>query len=66
MGVGAGLVLSVGLLRLMSSVVYGLQAADAITFLIVAAGLILLALLASYVPARRAICIDPLKALTMG
>lgn len=65
-GIGAGLLLSAGLLRLTSNVLSGLQAADAITFLMVAAGLILVALLASYVPAIRAMRVDPFKALTTG
>ncbi len=65
-GIAIGLVLSVGLLRFMTNVLYGLQAADAIAFLLVAAGLALLAMFAGYIPARRAVKINPVEALRLG
>jgi putative ABC transport system permease protein len=65
-GISIGLILSVGLLRFMANVLYGLQAADAITFLLVAAGLTLLATFAGYIPARRAVKINPVEALRLG
>jgi putative ABC transport system permease protein len=65
-GVGIGLILSVGLLRLMSNVLYGLRTTDAITFPLVAVGLTVLAMFASYIPARRAVRIDPVQALRRG
>lgn len=58
-GVGAAL----GLARLMSSLLFGVTAHDPLTFGAVALLLILIALVACYVPARRAMKVDPLVAL---
>jgi len=63
MGIVIGIVAAFGLARLMSSLLYGVSAADFETFLGVAILLALVALLASYIPARRAMRIDPMVAL---
>jgi putative ABC transport system permease protein len=51
------------LTRLMSSLLFGVSATDALTFTAVAVVLAMVALLASFIPARRATRLDPLAAL---
>jgi predicted lysophospholipase L1 biosynthesis ABC-type transport system permease subunit len=63
MGVAAGLAGSVLVARLMKSLLYGIGANDPATFLVVPLLLILVALLASYIPARRATLLDPMAVL---
>jgi ABC-type antimicrobial peptide transport system permease subunit len=62
-----GLVLGLGaalwLTRLVVSLLFGVSRNDALTFIAVAALTLLVALLACYVPARRATRVDPLVAL---
>jgi putative ABC transport system permease protein len=62
-GVGAGLGASLVVARLIRELLYGIGATDPATFIAVPVLLIAVALLASYVPARRATRVDPLVAL---
>ena len=62
-GVAIGLIASFGLTRLMSSLLFGVKPTDPATFIITALLLATTALVASYLPARRATKIDPLAAL---
>jgi putative ABC transport system permease protein len=52
-----------GLTRLMSALLFHVSATDPATFVIVALVFLLVALAATYVPARRATKIDPMAAL---
>ena len=63
LGIGLGLAASFGLTRYLASFLYGVSPADPITAAGVAALLIAVTLLASYVPARRAAHVDPMSAL---
>ena len=62
-GIGIGLLMSALLSRLVESFLYGISPIDAVTFITIPIGLALVALLASYVPARRATRVDPMIAL---
>jgi predicted permease len=62
-GVGIGVVAAAGLTELMRSLLFGVSPRDPLTFAAVAGLLIVVALLASYIPARRAMLIAPIVAL---
>jgi predicted permease len=62
-GVCIGVLAALGLARLMTSLLFGVTAHDPLTFAAVATLLILIALLACYIPARRAMRVDPMVAL---
>jgi putative ABC transport system permease protein len=62
-GVGVGVIAAIGLTRFLSSLLFEVQAGDVTTFAIVVLSLLAVALLACYIPARRAARVDPLIAL---
>ncbi len=62
-GLAIGLLLAFGASRLITGMLFGVEAADAVTYISVAGGLLAVALLASSVPALRASRVDPVRAL---
>jgi predicted permease len=62
-GVAAGLVATVALSRIMSSMLFDVRPVDPLTYVVVSAGLLLSAAGASYLPAHRASAINPVEAL---
>jgi ABC-type antimicrobial peptide transport system permease subunit len=59
LGVGLGLLASLAASRLLSALLFGVGAADTRTLILVAAGVLAVGALASYLPARRAAALDP-------
>jgi predicted permease len=62
-GTGVGVVTAIALARVMSSLLVGVGPTDLLTFVTVSLGALVVALLACYIPARRATKVDPLVAL---
>lgn len=62
-GVAIGVAAALGLTRLITKIIYGVSASDPLTFLGVSLLLTAVALLACYIPARRAMRVDPIIAL---
>ncbi|MGH9936800.1 MAG: FtsX-like permease family protein, partial [Blastocatellia bacterium] len=62
-GIGIGALIAMALTRVMRSLLFGVSATDPLTFALVASLLALVALLACYLPARKAAKVDPLAAL---
>ena len=64
-GIGAaiGLAAAFGLMQLMKSLLFGISPRDPVTYIVVPVALIMVAALASYLPARRAAAIDPANTL---
>ena len=62
-GVIIGTALALGLTRSIASILYGVKTTDPLTYAAVGSGLIAVALLACYIPARRATKVDPMVSL---
>lgn len=62
-GVFFGLAASIGLTRLMATLLYGISATDPLTYFVLSITLLLVALIACWLPARRASTVDPIVAL---
>jgi ABC-type antimicrobial peptide transport system permease subunit len=62
-GVALGLITAFGLTRVLAGFLHGVSTTDPLTFALIPALLIAVALLACYLPARRATKVDPLAAI---
>jgi ABC-type antimicrobial peptide transport system permease subunit len=62
-GIAIGLAGALALTRVMHNLLFGIEATDPLTYLAIAALLLIVAFFASYIPARRASRIDPMISL---
>jgi putative ABC transport system permease protein len=62
-GVIFGIAASLGLTRLIASLLYGISASDPLTFFLLSTAVVLVAFVACWLPARRATLVDPIQAL---
>ena len=62
-GVAVGVLVALGVTRFLASLLFGVQALDVSTFVIMSSVMLFVALLASYLPARRASAVDPMESL---
>jgi ABC-type antimicrobial peptide transport system permease subunit len=62
-GIAFGIAASLGLTRLMATLLYGVSATDPLTFLALSIALLAVAFVACWLPARRASAVDPIVAL---
>ncbi|HEV2418217.1 MAG TPA: FtsX-like permease family protein, partial [Terriglobia bacterium] len=62
-GIACGLAAALALMRLMAALLYGVKAADPLTYSVVSLALLIVAALACYIPARRATQVQPMIAL---
>ena len=63
LGVAVGVLISLGATRFLATLLYGVETLDPLTFGAMAAVMVAVALLASYLPARRASAVDPMRSL---
>lgn len=63
LGVIIGVAIALSVTRLLQALLFGVTATDPVTFLTVSAGLLLVAIVACYLPAWRALKVDPVQAL---
>ncbi len=62
-GIGIGILGALGLTHALSRLLFGITPSDPATFVSIAAGLLAIAAVGSYIPARRAMRVDPIEAL---
>jgi putative ABC transport system permease protein len=62
-GIAIGVSAALGLMRFLSGLLYGVRATSIVPYAVASLVLVLVALLASYIPARRAAHVDPIVAL---
>lgn len=63
LGVGLGVLAVLGVTRVLKSLLFGVHALDVPTFMAMSGVMLAVALLACYIPARRASSVDPIQAL---
>jgi ABC-type antimicrobial peptide transport system permease subunit len=62
-GIGLGLLAALAVTRVLEGLLYGVSARDPLTFAALAAGLAVVTLIATWMPARRAARVDPILAI---